>query len=351
MGTGDGYRTYHLPTGLVGGAAAARLVAGGDALFLAGGPLAFTAVEEISWGHSGEPVRKFRRPADFSAERLAAFTSPRPEPFDRPRIMGILNVTPDSFSDGGTDADTAAAIARGLALVAEGADIVDVGGESTRPGAGEMPVEAEMARVLPVVEGLARAGLFVSVDTRKAAVMRAAVAAGARMINDVSGLSFDPEARAAAAEAACRDAWVALMHMRGVPATMNEAPAYRAAPLEVHDELAELVAGAAAAGIPASRLVLDPGLCFAKHEPHNVGILRDLALLHGLGCPLLVGVSRKGWAGWLQRRHRPAERLPASLAAAQWALDRGARILRVHDVAATRQMLDAWTTLAAPART
>ena len=341
-----GYRFYARPSGLVAGPEAGRLAGCGLALPLAGGPLGFTAVEALSWDHSGEPVRKFRRLADFSAERLAAFTSPRPEPFDRPRIMGILNVTPDSFFDGGTDADAAAAIARGLALVAEGADIVDVGGESTRPGAGEIPGEIERARVLPVVEGLARAGVFVSVDTRKATVMRAAVAAGARMVNDVSGLTFDPNAPMAAAEAAGRGAWIVLMHMRGVPATMNAAPAYRAASLEVHDELAERVAAAVAAGIPTRRLVLDPGLCFAKHEPHNVGILRDLVLLHGLGCPLMVGVSRKGWAGWLHRRYRPAERLPASLAAAQWALDRGVRLLRVHDVAATRQMLDAWTTLA-----
>jgi dihydropteroate synthase len=349
MGTSTGSRHYLRPTGLVGEPEAARRIGCGEALPLIGGPLAFTAIEEISWDGSGEPLRRLRRLADFSPDRLATLTSPRPKPFDRPRIMGILNVTPDSFSDGGTDADTAAAVARGLAMAAEGADIVDVGGESTRPGAGEIPVEVELARVLPVIKGLAEAGTFVSVDTRKAAVMRAAVAVGARMVNDVSGLCFDAEAPAAAAEAAAQGAWVVLMHMRGVPATMNRAPSYRACSLEVHDELAERIAVAVAAGIPAHRLILDPGLCFAKHEPHNVEILRDLALLHGLDCPLLIGVSRKGWAGWLQRRHRPNDRLQASLAAGQWALDRGARLLRVHDVAATRQMLDAWATLTGPA--
>ena len=346
MGIGGGYRFHLLPTGIVSGPEAVRLVAAGQALPLAGGPLAFTGVEEISWDHSAEPVRKLRRLDDFpGGRRLASHTRPRLEPFDRPRIMGILNVTPDSFSDGGADASGEAAVERGLAMVAEGADIIDVGGESTRPGAEEVPVELEMLRVVPVIEGLARAGVFVSVDTRKAAVMRAAVAAGARMINDVSGLSFDPQALAAGAEAGRRGVWVTLMHMRDVPATMNRAPAYRACSLEVLEELTRRAAFAIAAGVPASRLILDPGLCFAKHEPHNLEILRDLALLHGTGCPLMVGVSRKGWAAWIHREHAPAARLPASLAAAQWALDRGARVLRVHDVAATRQMMRAWESL------
>jgi dihydropteroate synthase len=257
--------------------------------------------------------------------------------------MGILNVTPDSFSDGGTFQDPEAAVRHGLALAAAGADIVDVGGESTRPGAAAVPVAEELRRVLPVVARLARAGVTVSIDTRKAEVMRAATDMGATIVNDVSGLTFDP--RAATAAAAC-GARVVLMHMRGTPATMSRAPAYRACALEVMDELALRIAAAAAAGIARARLIVDPGLCFAKHEPHNLELLRDLALLHGLGCPLLIGASRKGWARWIEARHRPAERLPASLAAAQWALDRGARILRVHDVAATRQLVDAWATLA-----
>jgi dihydropteroate synthase len=338
-------KSYLRPTGLVAGAEAARLVERGQALPLIGGPLAFTAVERLTWDGAGRPLSESLPPGAVAADRIQAFISPRPPPFDRPRLMGILNVTPDSFSDGGTDADAAAAVARGLAMAAEGADIVDVGGESTRPGAGEVPVELELARVLPVVEGLAQAGVLVSIDTRKAAVMRAAVGAGARVVNDVSGLTFDPEAASAAAEAATAGAWVVLMHMRGVPATMNVAPAYRACALEVFDELAARVAVATAAGIPEERLILDPGLCFAKREPDNLDLLRHLALLHGLGCPIMVGVSRKGWAAWIQQRHRPRDRLAASLAAAQWALDRGASMLRAHDVAATRQMVDAWVTL------
>ena len=338
---------YLRPVQLLSGPDAARAVAEDWALPLLGGPLAFAAVERVRWDGQGERRRTLVAPGDLTPAELLPFTAAQAAPFDRPRLMGILNVTPDSFSDGGHHDSVAAAVAHGRRLVAEGADIVDVGGESTRPGAGEVVAEDELARVLPVVEALAALGLMVSVDTRKAVVMRAAVAAGARMINDVSGLAHDPAALEAAAGATASGAWVVLMHMRGTPATMNRAPFYRACSLEVHDELARRLAAAEAAGVHRDRIVLDPGLSFAKHEPHNVELLRELALLHGLGRPLMVGVSRKGWAEWLHRRHRPAERLPASLAASQWALDRGARLLRVHDVAATRQMLDAWTTLAA----
>lgn len=345
MGMRTGYRFYSRPTGLVSGPEAQRLIACGQALPLLGGPLAFTAVEEVAWNGSGGPARKLRGLEEFSAEALRSLTAFRPEPFDRPRIMGILNVTPDSFSDGGADADAAAAVARGLAMVADGADIIDVGGESTRPGAREVPFAVELARVLPVVEGLAKAGAMVSIDTRRAAVMRAAVLAGAGVINDVSGLTHDPEALDAAAEAARGGAWVVLMHMRGLPETMNRAPDYRSTVLEVFDELAQRIDAAVAAGVPRQRIVIDPGLCFAKHEPHNLDILRNLTLLHGLACPILVGVSRKGWTAWLHHDHAPAGRLPASLAAAQWALERGARVLRVHDVAATRQMVRAWESL------
>jgi dihydropteroate synthase len=339
-------RHWLRPTGLVTGPEARRLVEGGHALPLLGGPQAFTLVERILWDGVRPPVRLTLPVLAVDPAELRPLTAVPPPPFDRPRVMGILNVTPDSFSDGGAHADPAAAVAHGLRLVAEGADMVDVGGESTRPGALPVPVEEELRRVLPVVEGLVREGVAVSIDTRKAAVMAAAVAAGAGLVNDVSGLAFDPAAPAAAARAAGRGAWIVLMHMRGTPATMNEAPAYRACALEVAAELEARIAVATAAGIPRERLILDPGFCFAKHEPHNLELLRDLALLHGLGCPLLVGLSRKGWAEWLENVQPPAARLPGSLVAVYWALDRGARLLRVHDVAATRQALDAWATLA-----
>lgn len=343
-------RHWLRPTGLVTGPEARRLVEASHARPLLGGPQAFTLVERIVWDGIRPPVRLTVPVVAVDPRELGPFTAAPPPPFDRPRLMAILNVTPDSFSDGGAHADPAAAIAHGLRLVAEGAEIVDVGGESTRPGALPVPVEEELRRVLPVVEGLAREGVTVSIDTRKAAVMEAAVAAGARLVNDVSGLAFDPAAAAAAARAAGQGAWIVLMHMRGTPATMNEAPAYRACALEVADELAARRAAALAAGIPGERLILDPGFCFAKHEAHNLELLRDLALLHGLSCPLLVGLSRKGWVAWLEEVRPPAARLPGSLAAAQWALDRGARLLRVHDVAATRQVLDAWATLAGLSR-
>jgi dihydropteroate synthase len=202
-----------------------------------------------------------------------------------------------------------------------------------------------MRRVVPVIERLAGAGVLVSIDTRKAGVMRAATAAGARIINDVSALTDEPASLEAAAASGAR---VVLMHKLGEPRSMNVAPRYDEAALEVFDWLAARIRACAAAGIPRERLAVDPGLCFGKHEPHNLDILRNLALYHGLGCPILLGVSRKGWAAWLQERFRPRERLPASLAAAQWGLERGVQILRVHDAAATRQMIDAWTTLRAP---
>lgn len=336
-------RTYLLPADLRHGGAAASALASGEAATLAGGPIAFAAVERIE--RAGDRIRRERLPWHRFADEptLARLTAPRRAPFDRPLLMGILNVTPDSFSDRGRFAGAEAAVAHGLRLVEEGADIVDVGGESTRPGAVEVPVGEELRRVLPVVERLAAAGVTISIDTRKARVMREAVAAGATVINDVSGLAHDPEAPAAAAEAGVP---VVLMHSRGEPATMNQAPAYRHAALEVFDELEARVRVAEAAGIPRERLVVDPGLCFAKHEPHNLDVLRHLTLYHGLGCPLLVGVSRKGWTAAIHERWRPAERLPATLAAGFWALQQGACCLRVHDVGAHRQLLVAFEALA-----
>ena len=235
--------------------------------------------------------------------------------------MGILNVTPDSFSDGGAHADAVGGVAHGLRLVAEGADIVDVGGESTRPGCragagrgGAAAGPARRARRWP------RQGVTVSIDTRKAAVMEAAVAAGAAIINDVSGLTHDP--RGLEVAAAASSAFVVLMHMAGEPATMNLAPSYEQCALEVFDWLAARVAACEAAGIARDRIIVDPGLCFAKHEPHNLDVLRHLALFHGLGCPILLGASRKGWTAAIEPEWPAGERLPASLAAAQWALDR-----------------------------
>ena len=258
---------------------------------------------------------------------------------DRPRLMGVLNVTPDSFSDGGDFATEEDAIAHGHAMAEAGADIVDVGGESTRPGS-QAPSEAkEMRRVVPVIRALADDGLLVSVDTRRAAVMEAALDAGARIVNDMSALAHDPRARSVVAG---HGAWVVLAHMRGTPETMQRQPRYDDASLDVFDALAAHVGAAEAAGIHRNRIIVDPGIGFGKTARHNLEILRDLALFHGLGCPLLVGASRKSFIGRLSAGEAPKARLPGSLAAGLHALGEGAQILRVHDVAETRQALAMW---------
>ena len=239
---------------------------------------------------------------------------------DRPRLMGVLNVTPDSFSDGGDYAAGDDAVAHGRAMAEAGADIIDVGGESTRPGS-QAPSEAEeMRRVVPVVQALADDGLPVSVDTRRAAVMDAALDAGARIVNDMSALSHDPEAGAAVAR---HGAWIVLAHMQGTPETMQRGPCYRDASLDVFDALAAHVSAAEASGIPRERIIVDPGIGFGKTARHNLEILRDLALFHGLGCPLLVGASRKSFIGRLSAGEAPKARLPGSLAAGLHALGRG----------------------------
>jgi dihydropteroate synthase len=327
------------------GAEAQALTASGRARPILGGRLACSLFERIRWPAGEVPVHTWHSAAELEGPDAALdhLTAPRPTTFDRPRLMGILNVTPDSFSDGGEHAGIEAAVAHGLRLAAEGADIVDVGGESTRPGAREVPVAEELRRVLPVVERLAADGVAVSIDTRKAAVMRAAVAAGARIVNDVSGLAHDPASMEAAAASG---ASVVLMHMQGTPETMNLAPRYQHCALEVLDGLAARIEACAAAGIPRERLIVDPGLCFGKHEPENLDLLRNLALFHGLGCPVLLGVSRKGWTAALEEGWPARERLPATLAATLWALGQGVQLFRVHDVAAHRQLLTAWQALA-----
>jgi dihydropteroate synthase len=259
--------------------------------------------------------------------------------FDRPRVMGVLNVTPDSFSDGGAWRDPARAVDHALAMVAAGADLIDVGGESTRPGATGVPIEEELDRVLPVIEALATTcPVPVSVDTSAPRVMRAAAGAGAQLVNDVRALQR-PGALEAVAElglAAC------LMHMRGEPGTMQTAPSYpRGVISEVHDFLAGRLAACTAAGIPEERLLVDPGFGFGKSLEDNLALLAGLAALGGLGRPLLVGLSRKSMIGALL--DAPVEqRLHGSVAAALLAVERGARVVRVHDVAATVEALAVW---------
>jgi dihydropteroate synthase len=257
--------------------------------------------------------------------------------------MGVVNVTPDSFSDGGDAYPPSAAIARGLALHASGADIVDVGGESTRPGAEPVPVEEELARVVPVVKELARSGVVVSVDTRRASVMSAATEAGAAIINDVSALAGDAGAMQVLA---CSGACVVLMHMQGNPRTMQLAPQYDDVVPDVCGWLRERIAACEAAGIARDRLAIDPGIGFGKTLEHNLDILAHLDAFVRLGRPVIVGVSRKSFIGRLSRDEAPKQRVAGSLAAALFSVLRGVHILRVHDVAETRQALAVWQAIA-----
>ena len=255
---------------------------------------------------------------------------------DQPRIVGIVNVTPDSFSDGGRLDSVEAAVAHGLTLVAEGADVLDIGGESTRPGAAPVDEAEEIARTVPVIEALAaRIDVPLSVDTSKPAVMRAAVAAGAGMINDVRALRADGALEAAAALGVP----VCLMHMQGEPATMQQAPYYDDVVDEVRRFLADRVLACEFAGIPRSRLVIDPGFGFGKSAVHNWTLLANLPRLVELGLPILVGLSRKRMIGEVTGREVPAERVLGSAVAAALAIERGASLVRVHDAAATREAL------------
>jgi dihydropteroate synthase len=261
---------------------------------------------------------------------------------DRPLVMGILNVTPDSFSDGGHHIDPGDAIAAGIRMAADGAMIVDVGGESTRPGAAPISVQNEQDRVLPVIQGLAAAGICVSVDTRHAATMRAALQAGARIVNDVSGLTHDP---LAAQEVAIQSCPVVLMHMRGTPDTMNAKAIYQDVVVEVRAELQARIDAATAAGIRADNIVVDPGIGFAKFATHSLAILRRLHEFTDLGYPVLIGVSRKSFVGALSGEAQADRRLGGSLAAGVFAVSQGVSILRVHDVRETVQALRVWQTL------
>ncbi|MEL6767771.1 MAG: dihydropteroate synthase [Pseudomonadota bacterium] len=264
----------------------------------------------------------------------------------RPAVMGIVNVTPDSFSDGGLYAEAEQAIAHGLALAAAGADILDIGGESTRPGATPVLPEDEQDRVLPVIEGLRAAGctLPLSIDTRNAATARAALAAGATLLNDVSAMLHDtgmPEV-ASTAPALC------LMHAQGDPQTMQKNPHYEDVLLDVYDFLEARLAAAEALGVPRERVLIDPGIGFGKTVAHNLALIRGLSLFHSLGAPLLLGLSRKRFIGTIGGGEGAAERMPGSLAAGIFALNQGVHVLRVHDVAETAKAVRLWHALADP---
>jgi dihydropteroate synthase len=255
----------------------------------------------------------------------------------RPLVMGIVNVTPDSFSDGGHHASTAAAIAHAVQLVEDGADILDIGGESTRPGAAEVSEQEEMDRVLPVIEGLRGIAVPISIDTWKPEVMRAALVVGASMVNDVNAL----QETGALEVVAGTDAAVCLMHKQGVPQNMQQQPQYQDVIAEVSDFLHLRMAAAEAAGIARTRIVLDPGFGFGKSLAHNLDLLRELETFCALGVPVLAGLSRKSMLGAITGRD-VNERMVASVTAALLAVQRGAAIVRVHDVRETVDALNIW---------
>jgi len=260
----------------------------------------------------------------------------------RPLIMGVINVTPDSFSDGGLYLTTAAAVAHARQLITEGADLLDIGGESTRPGAEPVTLDEERRRVLPVLEALADAGVPLSVDTQKPELMREAVAAGAAMINDVNGFEA-PGALAAVAASNCA---ICIMHKQGSPQTMQQAPQYADVVTDVRDYLQQRVAAAQQAGVTGERLVVDPGFGFGKTLDHNLQLLRRLDEIAAPGVPVLAGLSRKSMIGKLTGRDA-GDRLAGSIAAALFAVQRGAAIVRVHDVAAMRDALAVWQAVSA----
>lgn len=273
------------------------------------------------------------------APRAALVMGERTIRLDQPQVMGIVNATPDSFYDGGSHTDAQAAALAGSDMASAGAAMIDVGGESTRPGAKEVWEGDEIERVLPVIQRLAASGTAVSIDTRKAGVMTAAIGAGARLVNDVSALTWDPRSADAVAASGVP---VVLMHHQGNPQSMQDAPRYDDALIEVYLWLEERIAAATEAGIARDKILIDPGIGFGKTVAHNLELMNGLALLHGLGCPIVLGASRKRLIGALSNEAPADQRLAGSLALALKAVEQGAQIIRVHDVPETVQALKVW---------
>jgi len=322
-------------------------VAGG-AVGIAGGWTGFDEIDVVQRDDAGgysvtrmtpDRLLAIAENGDLAAAALQRITAPRADfaglSMDRPRIMGILNVTPDSFSDGGRHSAPARAIAAGRAMAAAGADILDIGGESTRPGAAPVTRNQELARVLPPIAGLKGGEAVLSIDTRHAEVMTRACDAGAGIINDVNGLRGDGSVAAAAASGAP----VVIMHMKGTPETMQDDPVYGFAPVEIYEFLDDRLAAAEAAGIPRARLAVDPGFGFGKTVVHNLQLMGWAAMFHGLGVPVLIGASRKSSIARISDGEDADHRLPGSLVLAMQGVAQGCQILRVHDVAETRQAL------------
>ncbi|TXC72190.1 dihydropteroate synthase [Sphingomonas ginsenosidivorax] len=312
---------------------------------LAGGMTWFAAYEVIE-GRSRRtlPIAEAVALGERAARLHAAITAPRPAltlgsrtlRFDQPVVAGILNVTPDSFSDGGKHGDAAAA---GVDMAAAGATLIDLGGESTRPGAAAVWEGDEIARVLPVAERLVASGALVSIDTRKAAVMEATLAAGAHIVNDVSALLWDDRALGVVVQSGCP---VVLMHSPDPKAGGHGSGGYANVLIDVFDWLEARIAAVVAGGVERSRIIVDPGIGFGKTLAENLALLNGLAIFHGLGCPIMLGASRKRLIGALSNEAPLGERLGGSIALAVRGAEAGVQILRVHDVAETVQALKVW---------
>ena len=327
------------PLGLLHGEAAREATGNGSAYPLQGGSFSFAMIRLLD-----EPSQPIRPAAALHPDRLRGLVAAPPSaglPIG-PLVMGILNVTPDSFSDGGRHLQVDAAVAAGHAMVEAGAGIIDIGGESTRPGARPVDPDVEQARILPVLAGLRGQGARISIDTRHASTMRAALDAGADLVNDVSGLSHDPRAAALLAARGCP---VVLMHMRGTPATMNGLARYDDVAVEVVRELEQRIAWAVAAGIARSRILVDPGIGFAKNTAHSLEMLRRLPILANLGCRVVLGTSRKRFLGEVAGVAEAKARDPGTIVSSLTGLPLPGCILRVHNVAEVVQAVRVWQVL------
>ncbi|MBX2805555.1 MAG: dihydropteroate synthase [Hyphomicrobiales bacterium] len=344
-----GDQLYLRPAAFIWGAAASQAIIGQHAIPIAGGPAACTLFEVIE-GTPQSNSRRFVTAQDLLASDETAFAETVSRigasrtpivglSMDRPRIMGVVNVTPDSFSDGGEFNVTDRSTAHIAHLVDAGADLIDIGGESTRPGAAPVDDAEELRRVMPVIRSARQFGCPISIDTRKSAVMTAATQAGAAIINDVSALTYDEHALSATAAS---NAPVILMHAQGDPRSMQDAPSYDDVLLEVYDYLEARIEAAVGAGIARDKIIVDPGIGFGKTLEHNLALLSGLGLLHGLGVTVLLGVSRKRLIGALTGESDPKKRSAGSIGLALAGAAQGVQIFRVHDVRDTVHALTCW---------
>ena len=357
---------YLRPFGLVHGSTASQAIISNSGFFLAGGKIAYTLCEVIqpggSTGYGATSALSVKELSAWSEQEgeeintcvkdyLKKISSPRkifsdfPKIFQEkntPKIMGIVNVTPDSFSDGGKYIAFEDALSHSLSLLEHGADIIDVGGESTRPGAKIVNDDEEIERTIPLIKELANRDIVTSIDSRKSKVIAAALEAGANIVNDVSALTFDKESVQVVKK---KNVPLILMHMQGNPATMQKSPKYACAPLDIFDYLKERILFCNDHGIDTSRIIVDPGIGFGKTAEHNVEILNYLTLFHGLGCCILVGFSRKRFIAQISKDCSEEERLAGSLSAAIISLNQGVQFLRVHDAFETKQAISVWNSV------